>query len=55
MLRITDGNRRLCDGLNRREMLRVGGAGLLGLSLPGLLRAAGNRAVKAKSLIPRIP
>src|SRR5262249_23695461 len=39
MLRITAGNRSLCDGLSRRELLRVGGAGLLGLSLPGLLRA----------------
>ena len=28
-LRITAGNRRLCDGLSRREVLRVGGAGLL--------------------------
>jgi hypothetical protein len=26
----------LCDGLTRREMLRVGGLGALGLSLPGL-------------------
>jgi hypothetical protein len=29
---------RLCDGLTRRELLRVGGLGLLGLSLPDLLR-----------------
>src|SRR3954466_4161344 len=27
-----------CDGISRREMLRVGGAGLLGLSLANLLR-----------------
>src|SRR5437763_118091 len=51
MLRITAGNRRLCDGLSRREVLRVGGAGLIGLSLPDLLRAATERAPKAKSLI----
>jgi hypothetical protein len=51
MLRITAGKQRLCDRLSRREVLRVGGAGLLGLSLPGLLRAAVNRAAKAKSLI----
>ncbi|HZW30712.1 MAG TPA: DUF1501 domain-containing protein [Isosphaeraceae bacterium] len=50
MLRITAGKRRLCDGLNRREVLRVGAAGLVGLSLPGLLRAAVDRA-RAKSLI----
>src|SRR5689334_22508581 len=26
-----------CDGMSRRELMRVGGAGLLGLSLSGLL------------------
>lgn len=44
---------RLCDGLTRREVLRVGGLSALGLSLPDVLRA---RAVapatgKAKSCI----
>jgi hypothetical protein len=33
---------RLCDGLTRREWLRVGGLGLVGLTLPALLR--GQRA-----------
>jgi hypothetical protein len=53
MLRITAGNRRLCDGLSRRDALFVGGAGLLGLSLPGLLRAETAKPArsKAKSLI----
>jgi hypothetical protein len=53
MLRITAGNRRLCDGLSRRELLKVGGAGLLGLDLPGLLAAATDARTgpKAKSLI----
>lgn len=37
MLRITDNGPRLCDGLTRREWLRVGGLGALGLSLPDLL------------------
>jgi hypothetical protein len=50
MFRITTGKRRLCDGLSRRGVLRVGGAGLLGLSLPDLLRAESGRG-KAKSLI----
>ena len=51
MLRILAGDRRLCDGLSRRELLRVGGAGLLGLSLPGLLQAAQGGRVRAKSMI----
>ncbi len=53
MLRITAVNRRLSGGLSRRELLKVGGAGLLGLDLPRLLAAAaetGGRP-KAKSLI----
>jgi uncharacterized protein (DUF1501 family) len=53
MLRITAGNWRLCDGLNRRDVLHVGGAGLLGLGLAGLLRAETELPGKprAKSLI----
>ncbi len=50
MLRITAGKRRLCDGLSRRDVLRVGGAGWLGLGLPDLLRAESGRG-PAKSLI----
>jgi hypothetical protein len=33
-------SRRLCDGINRRELLRIGGLSALGLSLPDLLRAS---------------
>src|SRR4051794_13657672 len=51
MLRITAGRRRLCDGINRREILQVGAAGLLGLTLPGLLRAATGTRSKVRSLI----
>src|SRR4051812_13356075 len=51
MLRVTAGRRRLCDGLSRRDLLRVGGAGLLGLSLPGLLRAGTRGRARAKSVI----
>ena len=52
----------LCDGLTRRELLRVGGSAALGLSLPSLLRmqkASANESAatggpgwgKAKSVI----
>src|SRR5437764_86940 len=40
--------------LNRRCLLKVGGAGLLGLSLPAMLRAEGSggkRKARAKSVI----
>jgi hypothetical protein len=39
MLTILDQPARLCDGLNRRQLLRVGGLSALGLSLPTLLQA----------------
>src|SRR5947209_2774718 len=55
MLRLTAGQRRLCDGLRRRDVLRLGTASLLGLGLPGLLRAEANARAKvrprAKSVI----
>src|SRR6266498_2938508 len=43
-----------CDGWSRREFLRVGGAGMLGISLADILRLQANassspQAVKAKS------
>ncbi len=40
MFSIHDRPYRLCDGVSRREVLRVGGLGLGGLTLPGLLAAA---------------
>ena len=50
-----------CDGVTRRELLRVGGSAMLGLSLPGLLRlqraaaqegsAGGPGFGKAKSVL----
>lgn len=39
MLTIHDSPYRLCDGLTRREWLRIGGLGLFGLSMPALLQA----------------
>ena len=38
MLNIHGGGTRLCDGLTRREVLRIGGLGAFGLTLPQLLR-----------------
>ena len=37
MLRIMGSERQFCDGVTRREMLQVGGAGLMGLGLSDLL------------------
>ncbi|MBI1902488.1 MAG: DUF1501 domain-containing protein [Planctomycetia bacterium] len=39
MLSLLGHPRSACDGVSRRELLRAGGAGLLGLSLPKLLAA----------------
>jgi hypothetical protein len=51
-------SRDTCDGLTRRNLLQVGGSTLLGLTLPGLLRAGENNSPangkgfgKAKSII----
>ena len=46
MLKLLGSPERLCDGVSRREMLRVGGLASLGLSLPGLLA---GRAVAAQT------
>jgi hypothetical protein len=54
MLRLCGSGTRLCDGLTRREFLRVGGLGLAGLSAPELLRARASASTnrgKAKSCI----
>ena len=39
MLSITSGSSRSCDGITRRDALRVGSLAALGMGLPGLLRA----------------
>ena len=55
MLRILGGSTRLCDGITRRELMRVGGLSLFGgMTLPRLLRAAdssGPQRGKARSVI----
>src|SRR4051812_18159030 len=40
MFAIKGTSRQLCDGTSRRDFLRVGALGCLGLSLPGWSRAA---------------
>ncbi len=53
MLSIPGSAARLCDGPSRREFIRVGGASMLGLSLPSVLnlqaRAAGADGVGASA------
>ena len=44
MFSLHDRPARLCDGISRREWLRVGGLSTLGLSLPTLLAASENRS-----------
>lgn len=54
MLTIHDSGTKLCDGLTRREWLRAGSLGMLGLSLPQLLSGRAGAAgapVRAKSCI----
>jgi hypothetical protein len=53
MLHLLAKGPRLCDGLTRREILRVGGLGLLGLSLPELLRNQQAVAANRSSALPR--
>jgi hypothetical protein len=45
MFSLHDQPSRLCDGINRRELIRIGGLSALGLSLPGLLQAGETRQV----------
>lgn len=44
MLDILGPSSRTCQGRSRRELLRAGGLGLLGVSLPGLLRSQARAA-----------
>jgi hypothetical protein len=45
MLSILGPSRRLCDGVSRRELLRIGGLALGGLSLSQLLRAEAHAGI----------
>ena len=53
MLEILGKQSRLCDGVTRRDVLKIGALGLGGLSLPALLRAEQQAGVKQfhKSII----
>jgi len=44
---------RTCEGITRREMLRIGGLSLGGLTLPGLLAANANASSKGSVLTDR--
>ena len=47
MLGFTGAAQRFCDGVSRRDFLKVGATGIAGLSLPGLLRAEADAGAKA--------
>lgn len=54
MLSILGRRRQVCNGLSRRELLQVGGAGLFGVSLPKVLAAEatiGTTRPRAKSVM----
>lgn len=52
MLQILGQGARLCDGISRREMIRAGGLGALGLGLPTLLGARTARGSTAAGEVP---
>ena len=47
MLTILGEKQRFCDGVNRREFLKVGGLALGGLSLPGILAAEAQAGIRS--------
>jgi len=52
MLSFLGSSGRLCDGLSRREWLRVGGIGTAALTLPDLLRARAAAGPRAADVMP---
>ena len=46
MFTIEGNSTRLCDGVSRRQFMRVGGLGTLGVALPQLLRSPPSRAAE---------
>ncbi len=53
MLRILGSAQRLCDGWTRREALRAGGLGVLGLGLADYLRLSETQAAKRADSVPK--
>src|SRR5438876_412139 len=49
MLRVLGSQKRLCDGLSRRDFLWAGGLGGLGLTLPDFLRAKAMEPATSRS------
>lgn len=49
MLKLFGPNSKMCDGVNRREFMRIGGIGVGGLSLPALLRAREEKILQPKA------
>ena len=55
MLGLLGRGTKLCDGINRREILRAGGLSLFGITLPQVLQAreqTSHRPGRAKSVSP---
>jgi hypothetical protein len=50
MFQLLNGSNRSCDGVTRRDLLRVGSLAALGLSLPDLLRARAKAAATGKDV-----
>ena len=46
MLSIGNGNYQLCNGVSRREFMKIGALGMGGLSLPQLLHAEAQAGIK---------
>src|SRR4051794_10047596 len=55
MFRILGESARLCDGISRREILRLGSLGVAGLSLPHLLASRAGAATSGTGSFGRAP
>src|SRR5437764_2206360 len=53
MIDVVTGKHRTCDGVTRRDLIKVGGLTLLGLTLPDLLRMEAAAAAEGVAAAPR--